>query len=116
MSREFGINRGIVEAITSEEAEKVTPHICAIYQRLLVAPADWWENKKLLTIKSESESGVLIPAWAVLVSYLRVPPETARQALAWFEEKGFITVKSSIDGREVKIYLEGLFFPEDKSQ
>jgi hypothetical protein len=113
MSGDFGINRSIVEAITSREAEQVTPHICAIYQRLVMVPAEWRTNNKLLLIRAESQAGVLTPAWSTLVAHLRVSPETARRALEWFEEKGFISITSSADGREIKIYMEGLFFPAD---
>jgi hypothetical protein len=115
MSGEFGIHRSIVEAITSREAEQITPNICSIYYRLILSPTEWRENKELLVIKSESCKGVLSPAWSVLVAHLRVSPETARRALAWFEEKGFISITSSADGREIKIYMKGLFFPGDES-
>ncbi len=115
MSGEFGIHRVIAEALTSDEAEKITPHICAIYIRLVSAPAKWWENKEVLSIKAESQAGVLTPAWSALVVHLGVPPEAARRALEWFEEKGFITVKTSKDGREIRISMEGLYFPEDGS-
>src|SRR2546423_4870990 len=111
--RKFGIHRYIADAVTSDEAEEVTPHMCSIYTRLLSAPESWWEEKEFLIIKAESEDSVLTPPWSILVAHLRVPPETARSALAWLQEKGFINVKSSADGREIKISLEGLYFPED---
>ncbi|HYX71836.1 MAG TPA: hypothetical protein VE732_03635 [Nitrososphaera sp.] len=112
----FGIKRAIVEAVTSDEAERVTPHMSAIYLGLVTAPLQWWSEEKVLSIKAESRDSVLTPAWSVLVAYLRVPPETARQALAWLENKGFISVKSSTDGREIRISFEGLYFSEGKSE
>jgi hypothetical protein len=112
----FGIHRVIAEAVTSEEAEKVTPDISAIYLRLVTAPEQWWKENELLSIKSEDQDSILTLAWSVLVAYLQVPPETARRALDWFEEKGFMTVKYSADGRQIEISLEGLYFPPDKSQ
>jgi hypothetical protein len=113
---EFGIHRSVAEALTSDEAEEVTPHMCAIYYRLILAPESWWEKKEYLLIKSKTEDSVLTPAWSALVAHLRVPPQTARRALEWMEEKGFINVTSSADGREIRISLEGLYFPKDKPQ
>jgi hypothetical protein len=116
LRREFGIHRAIAEAVTSDEAERVTPNICAIYYRLLSAPEDWWEEKEILHIKVKSQNGVLTPAWSALVAHLRVPPETARRALQWLDEEDIITFKSSANGREIRISFEGLYFPEDKPQ
>lgn len=116
MPSEFGIQREIAEALTSDEAEEVTPHMCAIYYRLLTGPESWWEGKEFLLIKTETEDSVLKPAWSVLVAHLRVPPEIARRALEWMEEKGFINVKISADGREIRISLEGLYFSKDSPQ
>jgi hypothetical protein len=116
LHREIGIDRAIAEAVTSDEAERVTPHICAIYYRLLFPPEDWWEEKELLHIKAGSQNGVLTPAWSALVAHLRVPPETARRALRWLEENDIITFKTSANGREIRISFKGLYFPEDKPQ
>jgi hypothetical protein len=112
----FGIKREIADAVTSDEAEKVTVHMSAIYLRLVTAPLQWWEENHVLLFKAESRESTLMPARAVLVTYLRVPPETARRALAWLEEKGFISIESSANGREVRISFDGLYFPEDKPQ
>jgi hypothetical protein len=112
----FGIKRYIAEAVTSEEADRVTPDICAIFLRLVTAPKQWWLENEVLSVRSVSQDCVLTPAWSVLVAYLQVPSETARRALAWFEEKGFISLNISADGREVRISFEGLYFPEDKPQ
>ncbi len=111
-----GIKRYIAEAVTSNEAERVTVHMSSIYLRLVAAPQQWWEEYQVLSIKSESRESVLTPAWSILVAYLQVPPEAARRALAWLEEKGFIGVESSTDGREIRISFEGLYFPEDRRQ
>jgi hypothetical protein len=111
----FGIKRAIVETVASEEAERVTPHMSAIYLGLVTAPLQWWSENNALSIKAKSRDSVLTPAWSILVAHLRVPPETARRALAWLEEKGFITVESSADGREIRISFEGLYLPEDTS-
>lgn len=109
----FGIKREIADAVTSDAAEKVTVHMSAIYLRLVTAPLHWWSENTVLSFKAGSKENTLTPAWSVLVTYLRVPPETARRALAWLEEKGFITIRSSADGREIRISFEGLYFPED---
>lgn len=110
----FGIKRDIAEAVTSEEAERVTPDICAIYLRLVTAPEEWWEENTVLSIKAESRDDVLTLAWSALVVHLQVPQETARLALAWFEEKGFISINFLAGGREIRISLKGLYVPKDK--
>jgi hypothetical protein len=110
----FGIKRYIAEAVTSEEADSVTPDICAIYLRLVTAPEQWWEEDDVLSIKAEIRDGVPVLAWSVLVAHLQVPSETARRSLDWFEEKGFIIIKSSADGREIRISFDGLYFPQDE--
>lgn len=111
MPEEFGIPRETAEALTSDEAEQVTPHMCAIYYRLILAPESWRPGKEFLLIKAESQDSVLKPAWSVLVAHLRVPADAARRALDWMEEKGFISVTTSANGREIRISLEGLYFP-----
>ena len=97
----FGIKRDIAEAVTSEEADRVTPDICSIYLRLVTAPEQWWQENEVLSIKAESRDGVSRLAWSILLEYLQVPSETARLALAWFEEKGFISINFSAGGREI---------------
>ena len=86
----------------------------AIYLRLVTAPLQGWEENQVLSIKAESRESVSTPAWSVLAGDLRVLPETARHTLAWLAEKGFITIESSADGREIRISFEGLYFPECK--
>lgn len=112
----FGIKREIADAVTSDEAERVTPYMSAIYLRLVTAPLQWWIENEVLLIEAESRDSVSMPAWSVLVAHLQVPPETARRALDWFEEKGFISLTSSANGREIRISFEGLYFPEERSQ
>lgn len=111
----FGIKREIAEAVTSEEADRVTPDICAIYLRLVTAPEQWWQENEVLSIKAESQDGIWRLAWSILVAQLQVPSETARRALAWFEEKRFISINFSADGHEIRISFKGLYIPEDKS-
>lgn len=112
----FGIKKEIAKAVTSNEAERVTIHMASIYLGLVSAPLPWWEENHVLSIKAESQENVSTPAWSVLVTHLRVPPETARRALAWLEEKGLISIESSADEREIRISFEGLYFPEENPQ
>lgn len=111
----FGIKNYIADAVTSDEAERVTIHMSSIYLRLFTTPLQWWEENHMLLIKAESRDDILTPAWSVLVGHLRVPPETARRALDWLEEKGFIIINHSADGRKIMISFEGLYFPNDAS-
>lgn len=50
----IGIHRDIVELITSEEADEVTPLMSKIYYRLLAAPPEWWESKEALRVRGSA--------------------------------------------------------------
>jgi hypothetical protein len=39
--QQIGIHRDIAELISTEEATEVTPLMCHIYYRLLLAPPEW---------------------------------------------------------------------------
>jgi hypothetical protein len=108
----FAVHVDVVRAITSEEADEVTPLMAKIYYRLLLAPDEWWQSDKVLRVKSDSHGKVLTTAWTVLVNWLRVTPEDARLAIEWLNEKEIINYQSDKDGREISISFEGVYYPK----
>jgi hypothetical protein len=117
--KQIGVREDIHELIASEEAEQVTPLMTKIYFRLLLALSKWRESDSTLLIRGSTLlirgstlDEVSTPAWTELVNWLRVPPEEARKALQWLNDKKVIDYQPDQSGREIKIYLEGLYFPD----
>lgn len=108
----IGIHRDIIELITSEEADEVTPLMDRIYYRLLIAPPEWWESSETLRVKGSMREEVWSAAWAELVRWLRVAPWDARKAIEWLEEKKVIDYQGDQVGLGIKITFEGIYFPE----
>jgi hypothetical protein len=111
----LAVHADVVRAITSEEADEVTPLMAKIYYRLLLAPDEWWQSNKILRIKSDSHGKVLTTAWTFLVNWLRVTAEDARRALEWLNEKKIINYQSEEDGRGISISFEGVYYPKDNA-
>jgi hypothetical protein len=108
----LSVRQGIEELITSEEADHVTPLMTKIYFRLLVAPSEWRESGDTLLVRESTLGEVSTTAWAILVNWLRVSPEEAHKALQWMNDKKVIHYQPDQSRREIKIYLEGLYFPD----
>jgi hypothetical protein len=117
MSRkQIGIREDIMRLIDSEEAEEVTQLMVKIYNRLLLAPAEWWESNEALRVRGRALEGVSTSAWTELVNWLRVPPTDAHIAIEWMRSKEIITYQSYHKGREIRISFEGLYYPEDNQR
>ena len=100
------IDREIVEAVTSEEADRVTPLMSKIYLRLINAPARYWEREGVLRFGAElREEGKSLKAWAVLCELLGVASATASKALAWLHETGVIGYFAGKNGVGIRIFL-----------
>jgi hypothetical protein len=110
--KQIGVRHDIFELITSLEAEQVTEMMSKIYLRLVRAPAAWWESNDTVRVRGSREEEVATTAWAELVNYLGVTPEEARKALEWMQEKEIITYREHQSGREIEIFMAGLYFPE----
>jgi hypothetical protein len=99
------IDCDIMDAITSAEAAKVTPHMSRIYLRLLRAPADNWEREGVLRFGGVEREGRWLTAWEQLVKTVGVASATARKAFAWMNEQGIIGYSARKNGVGIRIFL-----------
>src|SRR5881275_210131 len=74
------IDREIIAALTSPEADEVTPLMSKIYLRLVNAPDRYWEREGVLRIEAEIREEKLVKAWSVLCDLVGVASATASKA------------------------------------
>ena len=99
------LDEGIIAAVTSAEADKVTPLMSKIYLRMVNAPARFWEREGVLRFEAESREGDHVKAWAVLCETLGVASATASKALTWLHDSGIIGYFAGKNGVGVRIFL-----------
>lgn len=99
------IDNDIVAAITSEEADRVTPLMSKIYLRLKNAPAEYWERDGVLRFEAETSQGKQIKAWSVLCKLVGVSSETANKAVRWMHEQGIIGYFAGKNGVGIRIFM-----------
>ncbi len=99
------IDREVLAAVTSEEADRVTPLMSKIYLRLVNAPENYWEREGVLRIEAEVREGKLVNAWPVLCELVGVASATANKALRWMHEQGIIGYFSGKNGVGLRIFL-----------
>ncbi len=95
----------ILSAITSPEADQITPLMSKIYLRIVNAPERFWEREGVLRIGAEVRGEKLLKAWAVLCEMLGVAGATASKAIAWMHEQGIIGYFSGKNGVGMRIFL-----------
>jgi hypothetical protein len=95
----------VAEAITSAEADEVTPLMSKVYTRLLLTPAGMREGVRVLRFAGEEREGKWVTAWEQLRGHLRVSSETARKALLWMHGQGIIGYYSGKNGVGIRIFL-----------
>jgi hypothetical protein len=95
----------VAEAITSAEADQVTPLMSKVYTRLLLTPAGMREGARVLRFAGEEREGKWVTAWEQLRAHLRVSSETARKALCWMHGQGIIGYCSGKNGVGIRIFL-----------
>ena len=95
----------VAEAITSAEADRVTPLMSKVYTRLLLTPAEMREGVRVLRFAGEERGGKWVTAWEQLRAHLRVSSETARKALRWMHSQGVIGYYSGKNGVGIRIFL-----------
>jgi hypothetical protein len=95
----------VAEAITSAEADEVTPLMSKVYTRLLLTPAEMREGTRVLRFAGEERGGKWVTAWEQLRAHLRVSSETARKALRWMHTQGIIGYYSGKNGVGIRIFL-----------
>jgi hypothetical protein len=99
------IDEEIVAAVTSEEADRVTPLMSKIYLRLVNAPAPHWEREGVLRFEAEAGEGRRVKAWDALCETVGVAGATASKALRWMHEQGIIGYFSGKNGVGIRIFL-----------
>jgi hypothetical protein len=99
------IDDEIISAITSPEADRVTPLMSKIYLRLANAPTDYWERQGVLRFEAEIREGKHMKAWDVLCDLLSVSSATANKALTWMHKEGIIGYFSGKNGVGMRIFL-----------
>jgi hypothetical protein len=100
------IDREIIEAVTSEEADRITPLMSKIYLRLINAPVRYWEREGVLRFEAEArEEGKPIKAWVALCELLGVASATASKALSWMHDVGVIGYFAGKNGVGIRIFL-----------
>src|SRR5215204_5579019 len=73
----FKLDAEILAAITSAEADKVTPLMSKIYLRLVNAPDGYWEREGVLRFEAEFREAGQVKAWDLLCETLGVASATA---------------------------------------
>ena len=99
------VDREAVEAVTSKEADRVTPLMSKVYLRLVNAPAHYWERDGVLRFEAEVRGEGQVKAWAVLCELLGVASATASKALRWMHEQGVIGYFAGKNGVGIRIFL-----------
>jgi hypothetical protein len=99
------IDREILAAITSVEADHVTPLMSKIYLRLVNAPDKYWERQGVLRIEAELRDEKMVKSWSVLCELVGVASATASKALRWMHEQGIIGYFSGKNGVGLRIFL-----------
>jgi hypothetical protein len=95
----------VIAAVTSPEADRVTPLMSKIYLRLVSAPTECWEGPGTLYFTAKTIEGEQIKASKVLYEVLGVASATAHKALSWMHEQGIIGYSSGKNGVGIRIFL-----------
>jgi hypothetical protein len=99
------IDQDIIAAITSREADAVTPLMSKIYLRLVNAPVRYWERTGVLRFEAEIRENRQVNAWVALCEVVGVASATARKAMTWLHEQGIIGYFSGKNGVGLRIFL-----------
>ena len=99
------LDEEIISAITSAEADRVTPLMSKIYLRLVNAPGQYWEREGVLRFESECREGKQVKAWDVLCETLGVASATANKAVTWLHDAGIIGYFAGKNGVGIRIFL-----------
>jgi hypothetical protein len=99
------IDAEAISAVTSPEADRVTPLMSKIYLRLVSAPPKFWERQGVLRFESETREGKQVAAWTQLRELLSVANATASKALAWMHEVGVIGYFAGKNGVGIRIFI-----------
>ena len=99
------IDGDVISAVTSREADRVTPLMSKIYLRLVHAPAQYWERDGVLRFEGELRDDRHITAWAALCEVVGVASATAAKALVWMHEQGIVGYFAGKNGVGIRVFL-----------
>jgi len=99
------LDEEIIAAVTSAEADKVTPLMSKIYLRLVNAPDQYWERDGVLRLEAECREGKQVKAWDVLCELVGVASATANKAVTWLHDSGIIGYFAGKNGVGIRIFL-----------
>ncbi|HLM55944.1 MAG TPA: hypothetical protein VK422_07405 [Pyrinomonadaceae bacterium] len=99
------IDGDIISAVTSEEADRVTPLMSKVYLRLVGAPGRYWERDGVLRFESEQRDDGQFTAWEALCEVVGVASATARKALRWMHEQGIVGYFAGKNGVGIRVFL-----------
>jgi hypothetical protein len=99
------IDGDVISAVTSREADRVTPLMSKIYLRLVHAPAQYWERDGVLRFEGELGDDGHVTAWAALCEVLGVASATAAKALRWMHEQGIVGYFAGKNGVGIRVFL-----------
>lgn len=99
------IDADVIAAVTSREADSVTPLMSKIYLRLINAPAQYWEREGVLRFEAEMRDEAHVKAWSALCEVLGVASATASKALRWMHEQGIVGYFAGKNGVGIRVFL-----------
>jgi hypothetical protein len=99
------IDADTIAAVTSREADAVTPLMSKIYLRLVNAPAQYWEREGVLRFEAELCEERHVKAWGALCELLGVASATANKALRWMHEQGIIGYFAGKNGVGIRVFI-----------
>ena len=99
------IDGDVISAVTSEEADRVTPLMSKIYLRLVHAPARYWERDGVLRFEGELNDDGHVTAWEALCAVVGVASATANKALRWMHEQGIIGYFAGKNGVGIRVFF-----------
>ena len=99
------IDGDVIAAVTSEEADRVTPLMSKIYLRLVHAPAQYWERDGVLRFEGELRDDGHLTAWEALCEVVGVASATARKALLWMHGQGIVGYFAGKNGVGIRVFL-----------
>jgi hypothetical protein len=99
------IDGDVISAVTSREADGVTPLMSKIYLRLIHAPAQYWEREGVLRFEARLGEVIHVKAWDALCEVAGVASATASKALRWMHEQGIIGYFAGKNGVGIRIFL-----------
>ena len=95
----------VIAAVTSREADRVTPLMSKIYLRLANAPGQYWEREGVLRFEAEPREEGQVKAWDALCELLGVASATASKALRWMHEQGIVGYFAGKNGAGIRVFI-----------